>query len=93
MSEPSLNLTDKPNIALGYRMQWEPAQDCHVLLYPEGMVQLNETAAIILQQCDGEKSIQRIIEDLQQEFAEPDLQEDVVALLQEALQRGWVCVR
>ena len=28
--------------ARGFRLQWEPAQDCHVLLYPEGMVKLNQ---------------------------------------------------
>ena len=31
-----------------FRLQWEPAQDCHVLLYPEGMVKLNQSAGEIL---------------------------------------------
>jgi coenzyme PQQ biosynthesis protein PqqD len=25
-----------------FRLQWEPAQNAHVLLYPEGMVKLNQ---------------------------------------------------
>jgi pyrroloquinoline quinone biosynthesis protein D len=25
-----------------FRLQWEPAQNAHVLLYPEGMVRLNQ---------------------------------------------------
>ena len=33
----------------GYRLQWEAAQDSHVILYPEGMAKLNETAAAILE--------------------------------------------
>ena len=35
----------RPAIAHGMLLQWEPAQDAHVLLYPEGMVKLNGTAA------------------------------------------------
>ena len=30
------------------RLQWEPAQEAHVLLYPEGMVKLNGSAGAIL---------------------------------------------
>ncbi len=26
----------------GYRLQWEAAQESHVILYPEGMAKLNE---------------------------------------------------
>lgn len=29
----------------GYRFQYEPAQKGHVLLYPEGMIKLNDSAA------------------------------------------------
>ena len=31
----------------GYRFQYEPAQKGHVLLYPEGMIKLNESASAI----------------------------------------------
>ena len=37
-----------------FRLQFEPAQDGWVLLYPEGMVRLNEPAAEILRRCDGQ---------------------------------------
>ena len=30
----------KPALGRGFRLQWEPAQKAHVLLYPEGMVKL-----------------------------------------------------
>lgn len=74
----------------GYRMQWEEAQDCHVLLYPEGMVQLNETAHIILQRCDGVSTVDDIIAGLEQEFGEDDLSADVLDFMHEALERGWI---
>ncbi|PPS58457.1 pyrroloquinoline quinone biosynthesis peptide chaperone PqqD [Pantoea sp. BRM17] len=34
-----------PAFRRGYRLQWEAAQQSHVVLYPEGMAKLNETAA------------------------------------------------
>ena len=41
-------MSSKPAIARGFRLQWEPAQNAHVLLYPEGMVKLNGSAGEIL---------------------------------------------
>ena len=45
--------------ARGFRLQWEPAQKAHVLLYPEGMVKLNGSAGEILKRCDGERDGRR----------------------------------
>ena len=47
----------RPAIAHGMLLQWEPAQEAHVLLYPEGMVKLNGTAAAILTRCDGARTL------------------------------------
>ena len=91
MSE-ALDLQRVPVISPGYRMQWEQVQGCHVLLYPEGMVQLNETASSILQQCDGKQTLVQVIAILEAEFAEEDLQADVLEFLAEAIERGWIRV-
>ena len=85
-----MDLTAKPALPPGYRMQWEEVQNCHVLLYPEGMVQLNDTANIILQKCDGALSLSEIISTLEQEFGEEDLSADVLDFMGEAVERGWV---
>ncbi len=45
--------TAKPAIGRGLRLQWEPAQNAHVLLYPEGMIKLNGSAGEIMKRCDG----------------------------------------
>ena len=87
-----LDLQSIPLITPGYRMQWEDVQQCHVLLYPEGMVQLNETASLILQQCNGKKSLTQIIANLQIEFNDEDLQSDVLTFIGEAIERGWLDV-
>jgi pyrroloquinoline quinone biosynthesis protein D len=77
-------------IAEGRRLQWEAAQDCHVLLYPEGMVQLSESAAIILQLCDGTRTRDQLLNELQQRFPGADLASDVDEFLAIARERQWI---
>ena len=48
----------RPRIGTGFRLQWEPAQDAHVLLFPEGQVKLNGSAGEIMKRCDGERSVE-----------------------------------
>ena len=43
-----------------FQFQWEEKQNCYALLYPEGMVQLNQSAGEILNLCDGEKGVEEI---------------------------------
>ena len=73
-----------------YRMQFEPSQDHWVLLYPEGMVRLNPPAAEILQRCDGRRSVNEIVTELEVAFAQTPLRDDVVDFLSQALQRSWL---
>ncbi|KAF1022546.1 MAG: Bifunctional coenzyme PQQ synthesis protein C/D [Paracidovorax wautersii] len=83
-------LPDKPRLNRLFRLQWEPAQDAHVLLYPEGMVKLNASAAAILQSCDGERDVAQIVEHLEQRFDTTGLAADVTGWLATATERGWV---
>lgn len=80
----------QPLLARLFRMQWEPAQDSWVLLYPEGMVKLNASAAEILKRCDGRRSVAAIVGELEQAFDCTGLQGDVDEFLQAASARGWI---
>jgi pyrroloquinoline quinone biosynthesis protein D len=80
----------RPRIAPGFRLQWEEVQQAHVLLYPEGMVKLNQSAGEILKRCDGQRDVQAIVGDLQQAFATSGLEPDVLAFLDIALKQRWV---
>ena len=66
-----------------FRLQWETAQDCFVLLYPEGMVKLSQSAGEILKRVDGQTSIAGIIADLEATFPGADLKNDVISFLQQ----------
>lgn len=79
-----------PRIPPRFRLQFEAAQDRWVLLYPEGMVQLNLPAAEILKRCDGEHTVAAVIEELQTAFGQADLRADVTQFLTDAYARGWL---
>ncbi len=79
-----------PAVAPMYRLQFEPAQDAWVLLYPEGMVKLNTPAAEILRRCDGLRSVDDIVGELERAFARSALTDDVQAFLSQARERGWL---
>jgi pyrroloquinoline quinone biosynthesis protein D len=79
-----------PCVGRGFRLQWEPVQKAHVLLYPEGMVKLNPTASEILARCDGVKPVAAIVAELEKLFAQAGLEADVVAFLDLACTQRWV---
>jgi pyrroloquinoline quinone biosynthesis protein D len=73
-----------------FRLQWEPAQDAYVLLYPEGMVKLNQSAAEILKRCDGTRDLAALVADLEQAFETTGIGGEVGAFVADALSRGWL---
>ncbi|ROS05037.1 pyrroloquinoline quinone biosynthesis protein D [Sinobacterium caligoides] len=74
-----------------YRLQFEQAQDCHVLLFPEGMVQLNETASTILLALQEPKSLVDLIALLQERFPEAEaLADDVREFVGIAREKQWL---
>lgn len=77
-------------IARPFRLQWEPAQNAHVLLYPEGMVKLNQSAGEILKRCDGTRDMDTLIAELEQAFNITGLGTEVRAFIAHAHERGWL---
>jgi len=79
-----------PRIGAGFRLQWEPAQGCHVLLYPEGMVKLNGSAGEIMVRCDGERSIETIVGELETAFNASGLAPEVLSFVEIAGKQRWL---
>ncbi len=76
-----------------YRLQYEAAQQCHVLLYPEGLIRLSETATEILQRLQEPRTLSTLITDICTAFPdapENTIAEDVNEFVQDALQQGWL---
>ena len=75
----------------GYRFQYEPAQKGHVLLYPEGMIKLNDSAALIGGLIDGERSVATIIVELDKQFpGVPELGDDIEQVMEVARAGHWI---
>lgn len=73
-----------------FQLQWEEKQDCFVLLYPEGMVQLSQSAGEIMNLCDGKNTIIDITNVLEEKFNLVGLLNDVKEFLEDAMNRKWV---
>jgi pyrroloquinoline quinone biosynthesis protein D len=73
-----------------HRLQWEEAQQKDVILYPEGMVELNQSSAEILKLCDGSRNLAQIVRELELKFATSGLINDITAFLEVALKNGWI---
>lgn len=87
----SFDRSKVPSWRPGYRFQFEPAQKGHVLLYPEGMIKLNETAALIGGLIDGERDVAAIIAELDKQFpGVPQLGDDVEQFMEVAREQHWL---
>lgn len=85
-----ITLEARPRLAAGHRFQWEPAQNCHVLLFPEGMIKLNDSASAVLKYCGDSLTVAQIVRRLESDFPGADLQADVIEFLEDAHERGWL---
>ena len=85
--------TARPAIRRGLKLQWEQAQNAYVLLYPEGQLLLNQSAAEILKRCDGVRTVADIIADIERTHSLSGIGPDVTAFVALALEQRWVEVR
>jgi len=80
-----------PRWRQGYRFQYEPAPKGHVLLYPEGMIKLNESASLIGGLIDGQRDVAAIIDALQQQFPDvPEVADDIEQFMEVARAEHWI---
>jgi pyrroloquinoline quinone biosynthesis protein D len=91
IQEPQvLSVEARPKLNKMFRLQWEEVQQGWVLLYPEGMVQLNPSAAEIIRRCDGKTTVNALVADLEAAFSQSGLRSQIVQLLAQAYVRRWL---
>lgn len=73
-----------------FQLQYEESQACFVLLYPEGMVQLNQSAGEIMNLCNGKLTSMQITKALEKKFSLSGLSKDVEVFVKEAFDRDWL---
>ena len=80
----------RPRLVTGARLRYDEVREEHVLLVPEGVVRLNPTAAEVLGLCDGERSLDDIVDLLSTRYEGADVRDDVAGLVDAMAQRGLV---
>jgi pyrroloquinoline quinone biosynthesis protein D len=74
-----------------HRFQWEEAQQCYVILFPEGMVKLNGGAGEVLKRINGQASVADIVADLKTTFPDaPNIEADILGMFDLAVGKAWL---
>ena len=84
---------ERPELARRARMRFDKTRESHVLLMPERVVMLSESAAEILGLCNGERSVADLVAELKSRYPDAPLDEleaDVTEFLREAVERKWL---
>ena len=86
-------LDARPRLAPKVRLRFDAKSGKHLLLYPEKGMQLNGTAADIVQLCQGELSVREIIRALSERYPQqaPELIErEVLSFLASLSERALI---
>jgi pyrroloquinoline quinone biosynthesis protein D len=91
MQTPTIAGSAQPRLARGVRLQTDSKTGNSVLLFPEGVLELNETAQDIVSRCDG-RTLGEIIQTLAEEYEiDPQvLGGDVQEILSDLQQRKLI---
>ena len=74
-----------------FHFRWEEPQQAYVLLYPEGIVKLNTTAAEILDVCvRGDRSIAEGSAILASRYEHPRIEAEILDFMELAYAKGWI---
>ena len=85
-------LAARPCLARGVRLRGDPVTKEAALLYPEGVLLLNGTAAAVVELCDGNRTLDEIVAALAGRYAgdADTLRSDVADYLRDLRSRGLV---
>lgn len=84
--------TSRPCLAGKARLKWDAVREKHLLLFPEGVLVLNQTAHDVLALCDGERAVAEIVKTLAAQYATEagTIDGDVKEILQRLADKSFV---
>jgi pyrroloquinoline quinone biosynthesis protein D len=77
----------RPLLVPHARYRWDQLRQQHQLLFPEGILVLNESGAAIVRLCDG-RSRDELLAALSAQFPDAKLDEDVRGFLERLARKG-----
>jgi len=84
-----IGMTSRPRLRRGVRLGYDQVRERHVMMYPEGVLVLNETAADVVRRCDGAATVAEITAALAEEYR--DMRDaDVVDVLARLADRRMI---
>jgi pyrroloquinoline quinone biosynthesis protein D len=75
-----------------YLFRWEEPQQAYVMLYPEGVIKINETGAAILKLCDGNNTVAELVSELNDIYT-TDVTDSIYKFLEVAHAKGWIRIK
>jgi pyrroloquinoline quinone biosynthesis protein D len=89
MKGKTASLRRTVRLAAGYQLQTGPPGSGGILVAPKGSIHLNESAAMILDLCNGTYTVEEIVARVLRTRGD-SLEHDVRAFLDAARRRGWI---
>jgi pyrroloquinoline quinone biosynthesis protein D len=86
-----LENTSRPRLATGCR--WAGKGENRMVVFPEGALRLEGTARAVLERCDGHRTFEQIVQELQATYNASDpskIRQDAVAFLERLQQKRLV---
>ncbi len=83
-----LDGSHRPTLASGVRLHRDQVRERDVLLFPEGALVLNDTAAAVIALCDGRRTIDEIAAALSEQYGGADVRDDVAELVAGIAEQG-----
>jgi coenzyme PQQ biosynthesis protein PqqD len=89
---PPLDNQRRPALGPGARLSTDPLSGQPLLLYPEGVLELEETTAAILQLCVAPSTVGKIVVALKERYEAPEeeIARDVAECLTALSERGLI---
>jgi pyrroloquinoline quinone biosynthesis protein D len=85
-----LDPASKPCLVRKARLRYEEVRKLDLLLLPERVVKLNPTGAAILRLCDGTRTVQEMVQELETRFGKAGLENEVLEFLRRVSEQGWI---
>ena len=84
--------TARPRLADKTRLKWDSVRKKHLLLFPEGVLALNQTAHDVLALCDGRRAVAEIVGTLAAQYATTasTIERDVKDILRRLAEKSFV---
>ena len=86
-----LENTSRPRLAAGCR--WAGEGENRMVVFPEGALRLQGTARAVLERCDGNRTFEQIVQELETAYNASDpvkIRQDAVAFLERLQQKRVV---